>query len=81
MREGLGLFTFNRGIISRYGLGRVDVKRMAMSAQTQDNWIPRVLGGMSIREGLGYIGSLFNNAAAKFIPFILKTSLSINPFI
>jgi hypothetical protein len=74
MREGLGLFTFNRGIVSRYGLGRVDVKRMALSAQIQNNWTPRILGSMSIREGLGFFGSIYNNAACKFIEFIFATT-------
>lgn len=68
------LFTFNRGLISRLGLGRIDIKRVALSAELMDNWIARVLGSMSIRPGLKYLGSTAGNAAARFLPFIFSTS-------
>ena len=36
------------------------------------NWIPKVLGPMTIRPGLGYLYSTKDNAAAKHIPFIFS---------
>lgn len=68
------VLAFNRGVVSPLALARVDIKRVAMSAEEQVNWIPRTLGPMSIRPGLGYIGATKNNAAARFIPFIFSTT-------
>lgn len=67
------IFTFNRGLVSRLGLGRVDIKRVALSAETMDNWMPRVLGSMSLRPGLKYLGTTLSNVAARFLPFIFST--------
>lgn len=64
------LLAFNRGVISPRGLSRIDLERMAMSAETQTNWVPRVLGSMMIRPGLEYIGSgRFPTFPFRNIPF------------
>lgn len=63
----------NRGLVSRLALARVDLKRMALSAETYDNWMPRVMGSMMLRPGLGYISSTKSNAAAIHIPFVFNT--------
>ncbi len=73
-RELNSIFTFNRGIISRLGLGRIDLKRTALSAELMDNWMPRVLGCMSLRPGFKYLGATLSNSAARFLPFIFSTS-------
>lgn len=70
----LPLVSFNRGRVSRLGLARQDVKRIAMSAETQTNWIPTVLGSMSIRPGMGYLGATKSNAAAKLLEFVFSVS-------
>lgn len=70
----LPLLSFNRGRVSRLGLSRQDVKRIALSADIQTNWIPTVLGSMSIRPGLGYKGATKSNAAAKLLEFIFSVS-------
>jgi hypothetical protein len=49
------LLAFNRGVISPRGLARIDLERMAMSADRQRNWMPRVLGSMMLRPGFGFI--------------------------
>ena len=67
------LLAFNRGVVSPLALGRVDIKRVAMSAEEQCNWVPRTLGPMSLRPGLGYLGSTRNNAVARFLPFVFST--------
>lgn len=63
---------FNRGLLSRYGLARVDIKRTALSAEVMTNWMPRVLGSMSLRPGLGYINT--QSGPTKLIPFIFATA-------
>lgn len=68
------LYSLNRGLVSRYGLARVDVKRLALAAEVMTNWIPRVLGAMSLRPGLQYIGGIFNDLPCRFLKFIFSTT-------
>lgn len=63
---------FNRGLISRLGLARADINRLAFAAEVHTNWMPRVLGSMSIRPGFGYLGSTYSDAAARFLPFVFS---------
>lgn len=67
------LLTFNRGVVSPLALARTDIKRVAMSAQEQTNFIPRVLGPMSLRPGFQYIGNSKSNLKAFYLPFIFAT--------
>lgn len=73
MRQEQALVAFNRGLVSPLGLARVDQKRLAFAAETMDNWMSRVLGSMSLRPGLGFLGAIYLNAAARFIPFVFAT--------
>lgn len=61
-------------MVSRLALGRVDIKRVAMSAQEQTNWVPRVLGPMSLRPGFEYLGSTLSNQVSRSIPFIFSVT-------
>lgn len=70
----LPMIAFNRGLVSRLGLARQDVKRIALSAQVFKNWVPAVLGSMSIRPGLGYLGATKSNAAARMLEFVFSTT-------
>lgn len=68
----VALVAFNRGRVSRLALARTDIKRVALSADTMTNWMPRVLGSMMLRPGLGYIGTV--PSAPRMIPFIFSTT-------
>ena len=68
------LLAFNRGLVSPYALARVDLKRMALSAQTQTNWLPRVLGAMSLRNGTRLVRPTRNDLYAVHIPFVFSIS-------
>jgi hypothetical protein len=68
------ILAFNRGVVSPLALARTDVKRVAMSAEEQCNWMPRTLGPMSVRPGWEYLGATKSNAAAKYIPFVFATT-------
>jgi hypothetical protein len=70
----LALLAFNRGLLSPLGLARTDLKRAALAAQTQTNWMPRVLGSMMLRPGKAFLGSTNNNARSKFLPFIFGSA-------
>lgn len=72
--ENVALVAFNRGIISKKGMARTDIKRTALSAEIQTNFVPRVLGSMSLRPGLQYLGSTKSNKRAFHLPFIFSRS-------
>lgn len=73
MRENRALLAFNRGLLSKFGAARIDLNRTAMSAEVMTNWMPRVLGSMSLRTGWQYLGATRSNGVAKMLPFIFAT--------
>ena len=66
------LLAFNRGVISKIGLARIDLDRMALSAEVQRNFVPRVLGSMMLRPGLKYVDNTDNDLVARNLPFIFE---------
>ena len=72
-RDITTLYAFNRGLVSPLALARQDLKRMALSAETQTNWMPRVLGAMLLRPGTKYFHSTRNDAACVLAPFVFAT--------
>lgn len=72
-KKSTAFYGFNRGLVSKLALARVDMKRLSFSAEIMDNWMPRVLGSMMFRPGLGYLGSTYTNAKARFLPFVFST--------
>src|SRR3981081_2055142 len=65
---------FNRGLVSKLALARTDLKRTALSAEVMTNWMPRVLGSMMLRPGLGFLGDTRSDRKAKMIEFIFSLS-------
>lgn len=63
-------YAFNRGLISPLALARVDLKRSALSAEIQENWMARALGSMMLRAGQQYLGTTLGNAANRCIEFV-----------
>lgn len=70
----IGLLAFNRGIADTRALVRTDLERMRFAAETQDNFIPRTLGAMSLRPGFEYQGTTRSNVYSRHIPFIFGIS-------
>lgn len=68
------LQAFNRGEVGPESLARIDLDRMRLSAETQVNWLPRTLGAMRLRPGLGYTATTKDNAFAVNIPFIFSAT-------
>lgn len=54
--ESTSVATFTAGVVDRTAQARVDVRRLALGAKTQTNWLSHVLGYMSLRPGLRYLG-------------------------
>lgn len=70
-RSTPALHSFNRGVIDPLALARVDVERVGLSAETQQNVIPRVLGSAMLRPGWEYLLTL--DGVSYFLPFIFAT--------
>jgi hypothetical protein len=64
------LLAFNRGLVSALAAARADVKRVLLSAKTFNNWIPRVLGSMMVRPGLGHVGYTYSNKKARLVTLV-----------
>lgn len=65
-----GIFSLNAGVVSRLSLARVDLARLKMAAEVQENLLPMVLGPCSMRPGTEYLGRTYSDNAPVFIPFI-----------
>ena len=65
------LLAFNRGVVSKLGLARMDLERVGMSAEIQKNVIPRVLGSAQFRPGTVYIDTMLEDLnLVRQIPFV-----------
>lgn len=73
-RVNAALLALNRGEISRHAMARVDLEKLRLSAETQVNYLPLVLGPMMLRPGTGYLGSVRNNAEATIRPFVFDNN-------
>lgn len=72
MSENAPVAVFNRGIIDPRGQARVDVDRVALSAETMTNFVPRVMGSMIFRPGGEYVDSTLNDGESVHIPFVFS---------
>jgi hypothetical protein len=61
----------NRGIVDDRALARTDIKRIALAASIQTNWMARTLGSMILRPGLEKI--IESLGRAKHVPFVFAT--------
>lgn len=68
------ILAFNRGLLSPLAQARADLKRHAMSAEVQTNFMPRVLGSAMFRPGTEYIGGIRGNLPEKMLPFVFSTT-------
>lgn len=75
MRDNQPIINFNRGIVSRLGMARGDVPRLRLAAETQTNWLPRVLGSMMLRPGLEYTSHTHNDAFARCIAYVREVDV------
>lgn len=72
-RQTTAFIAFNRGLVSPYALARQDIKRVALGAETMENWIARALGSMAVRPGGEHLGSTSDDLEAMFLPFVFAT--------
>lgn len=65
----VGLYSLNSGEVSALALARVDLAKLKMACQKQQNWLPHVLGPAMVRPGTQYITGTKSDTAGKFIEF------------
>ena len=66
------IYAFNRGIISKLGLARLDVDVLRFAAEIQSNWMPRVLGSMMLRPGWEYLDNTRMDTVTRNLPFVFS---------
>ena len=69
-RTNASMFAFNRGEVSKAALARVDNERLRLAAECQLNWMPTVIGEMTLRPGLQMINEIYTDAAGVTLPFV-----------
>jgi hypothetical protein len=70
MKANAPIYSLNGGEVSKIALTRVDVAKMRMAAACQVNWLPWVLGPMSLRPGMYYVGEIDDDNSARVLPFV-----------
>jgi hypothetical protein len=73
-RAQVPFFALNAGEVGKAALGRVDLEKMRLAAESLVNFMPTVLGPIGIRPGLKYLGSTQGDAKCRFLPFIFNAS-------
>lgn len=61
-------------MVSPLALARIDLENMPFFSEVQTNWIPRILGSMSLRPGWGFLDTTKSNNKAVHIPFIFSNT-------
>lgn len=69
-KQNAEILTFNRGIIDKRALSRIDIERVRASCELMTNYLPSVMGATSLRQGTQYITSTRGNNPVQVIPFI-----------
>ena len=72
MRANAPLYSLNAGEVSKIALARVDVAKLRMAAACQVNWLPYVVGPMTLRPGLYYVGEVPGDAPARLLRFVFS---------
>jgi hypothetical protein len=72
MRVNAPLYSLNAGEVSKIALARADVAKLRMAAACQVNWLPYVVGPMTLRPGLLYVGEVAGDAPARLVRFVFS---------
>lgn len=61
---------FAQGEVSQAALARVDMERLRLAAEIQENLFPHVIGKGQVRPGTGYLGATASNAKSRLLRFV-----------
>ena len=73
-RAQVPFFALNAGEVGTAALTRVDLEKMRLAAESMINFMPSVLGPISVRPGLKYLSGTYNNLPCRLLPFIFNAS-------
>lgn len=69
------LYALNAGGVDREALSRIDLEKMRLAgAHPVANWLPSVLGPMSLRPGTESMERISGDAVTRMIPFVRSSS-------
>lgn len=68
------LYAMNCGEVSRLALARVDLAKMRLAAEQQENLLPKVLGPAIMRPGTQYLAGTNNNSYGRVEPFVFNAT-------
>jgi hypothetical protein len=71
-KQNIDFLTFNRGVIDKRALSRIDIERVRQGAEIQTNYLPSILGSMAYRSGTQYITETKSNNVALPVPFVFS---------
>lgn len=63
------LLSLNAGEISKHALARIDLAKLRVACEQQENFLPLVLGPCMVRPGTRYLDTTASNAAGKMVEF------------
>jgi len=73
-RAQVPFFALNAGEVGKTALARVDLEKMRLAAEEMVNFVPTVLGPITVRPGLKYLGSTVSDSVCRLLPFIFNAS-------
>ncbi len=68
------LYSFNSGEVSRFALARVDLAKMKMACEQQENLLPKVLGPALMRPGTGFVQPTASDADGILKEFVFNAN-------
>ena len=69
------IYSLNGGEVGREAVSRLDLERMRYAGELYENFLPKVVGSMQLRGGLGYkADSAVNEAGNLLVPFVVGTA-------
>lgn len=68
------VFSMNAGVVSLEAMGRVDLAKMRVAAETMTNLLPTVLGPAKFRPGTAYYARTKGDLEASILPFVFNLS-------
>lgn len=71
-----GLYSLNAGEVSNDALARVDLQRLRIAGEVQENLLPTVLGPAKMRPGMAYLTGTLSDETPAFVPFIYSDDVS-----
>lgn len=75
-RAQVPFFALNAGEVGKQALNRVDLEKMRLAAESMVNFVPTVLGPITMRPGLKYLGSTASDAKCRLLPFVFNASVT-----